>query len=302
MIRLFLILFTVLIINVHLSTAQEIAITFDDAPMHNSPLFTNRERTEKIIWQLTKHNVQAAFYVITGNITDENKNQLTSYTQHGHLLANHSHSHHSPGRVSVDVYIDDIKKADAILKEIPGTVPWYRFPYLNEGATVSKRDSIRTTLKNLGLINGYVTVDNYDWFINGQLIQALREKKSVDYEQLKKVYLEHILNSVTFYHQVGTLALDHSPRHVLLLHENDLAALFLDDLLTLLKNRGWKIISPLQAYEDPIAAVEPDVLFNGQGRVAAIAFEKGIPAKQLVQESEDETFLSTILKSNNVFR
>jgi hypothetical protein len=87
----------------------------------------------------------------------------------------------------------------------------------------------------------------------------------------------------------------------LLLHENDLAALFLDDLIRLLKDKGWKIISAEEAYNDPIAKEIPDVVFNGQGRVGAIAFARGRKPETLIQRSEDEKYLDELLRERKAF-
>lgn len=114
------------------------------------------------------------------NINDENGKQLKAYTHDGHMLTNHSHSHLSPSRVKADHYISDLIIADSILRDWQGVRLWYRYPYLNEGTSKSKRDSIRVALSNLGLMNGYVTVDNYDWYINGALLEAVKHKKSVN--------------------------------------------------------------------------------------------------------------------------
>jgi hypothetical protein len=88
---------------------------------------------------------------------------------------------------------------------------------------------------------------------------------------------------------------------VLLLHENDLAALFLEDLILLLKDKGWRIISPAEAYTDPIAQEIPDVLFNNQGRLGAIAFAKGFKPSALIQQSEDEKYLDQLMVERRVF-
>lgn len=281
--------------------AQEVALTFDDAPTFDSPLFTYTERSERIRRQLTSQNVTAAFFVITGSITDKNGEQLKAYTRDGHTLANHSHSHLSPSRVNADEYIRDIVIADSILRDWQHVSRWYRYPYLNEGTPKSKRDSIRVALDELGLMNGYVTVDNYDWYINGALLEAVKHKKNVDYAKLKDFYLDHIYKSLLFYDGIAKRTIGRSPRHVLLLHENDLAALFLNDLIVMLKDKGWKIISPAAAFDDPTAARIPDVTFNGQGRIGAIGFENGIPASELVQPSEDENWLDQKLSELKIF-
>jgi len=130
---------------------------------------------------------------------------------------------------------------------------------------------------------------------------ALREKKKIDYGKLRQIYLDHLWKSVAFYDQMARQVIGRSPKHVLLLHENDLAALYVDDLAQLLRDKGWKIISPVEAYDDPIAANAPDVLLNNQGRIAAIAKADGY-AGPFGQESEDEEFLEKLFRTSGVIR
>lgn len=282
--------------------AQEIAITFDDAPTADSPLLTGEERTKRIIAHLKDHQVkEAAFFVMTSNINQSTQQRLYDYVKAGHLLANHSHSHQWIHQLGTQNYINDVKRADSLLNHYKRYVKWFRYPYLDEGRAIPKRDSIRVALKSLQLSNGYVTVDNYDWYLNHLLQRARAEGKNVNETRLRDVYVEHIYNSVVFYDDMARKHLGRSPKHVLLLHENDLSALYLGDLIAHLKSRGWTIISPRTAYKDPIARQVPDVLFNGQGRIAAIAREKGIPARDLVQASEDEAYLDELVVAQKVF-
>jgi peptidoglycan-N-acetylglucosamine deacetylase len=297
---------TILILSivVHVdSLAQEIALTFDDAPMEDGAYFTGNERTDKIIAHLKANKVdQAAFFVITKNIDDNaGLPRLKKYVNAGHLLANHTHSHRWIHNLGTGNYIKDVHYADSVLKKINGYRPWFRYPFLDEGKTKSARDSIRTALRSMGLSNGYVTIDNYDWYLNGQTRKAILEGKKVNEAALKKLYIDHVWKSIQFYDNVARQHLGRSPKHVLLLHENDLAAKFLGDLIQHLRSNGWKIISPAEAYQDPIAIEIPDVLFNGQGRVAAIARARGVAARDLVQESEDEEYLDRLLAENKIF-
>jgi hypothetical protein len=154
----------------------------------------------------------------------------------------------------------------------------------------------------MGYINGYVTVDNYDYYLEFLYQQALKENKKINYHLLQELYIEHLWESIQFYQKIALKTLGRSPKHVLLLHENDLAALFLDDLISFLRGEGWLIISPEEAYKDPIAQHIPKVLMNGQGRVAAIAKENGMAGKDLVQKSEDEQYLKDYFNKKKVFR
>jgi peptidoglycan/xylan/chitin deacetylase (PgdA/CDA1 family) len=282
--------------------AQEIALTFDDAPTHDSPVLLGDERTRLILDHLKQQRVdQVTFFVVTANALELGKDRLIRYAEAGHLLANHTHSHQWIHLLGADGYSADLKKADSILRPMKGFASWFRYPFLDEGKPKQTRDSIRLTLKNLGLTNGYVTIDNYDWYLNGLLRKAKQEGKKINHEALRTVYLEHIWTSIQFYDSIARKTLGRSPRHVLLLHENDLTAYYLSDLIRLLRDKGWKIISPKEAYEDPIASYVPDVLFNNQGRIGAIAREKGSAAKDLVQSSEDEAYLDELVKRRKVF-
>lgn len=290
------------IVSLHVRS-QQIAITFDDAPTKDGPLFTGKMRSEKILQQLKDHQVKrVGFFVLTGNVTTGNEWRLQAYSKAGHMLANHSHTHQHIHRLGPPGYIADVAKAHEILNGYPAYRRWFRFPYLDEGRTIGARDSIREALHQLKLSNGYVTVDNYDWYLNHLLAQAYKEGRSIDMDILREVYVDHVYQSILFYDEIAREHIGRSPRHVLLLHENDLAALFLGDLIARLKGGGWKIISPDEAYDDPIATNIPDVLFNGQGRIAAIARAKGVPARYLVQLSEDERFLDELIKRRKVFQ
>ena len=46
-------------------------------------------------------------------------------------------------------------------------------------------------------------------------------------------------------------------------------------LVSALRADGWHIVPTVEAYEDPIAARDPDTLWLGQGRVAALAAGDG---------------------------
>src|SRR5688500_18559548 len=89
--------------------AQEIAITFDDAPTGDGPVFSGKVRTQKILGDLEEHNVKAvAFFVLTRHVTRETETRLQQYSRAGHILANHSHSHQHIHELGAQAYINDI--------------------------------------------------------------------------------------------------------------------------------------------------------------------------------------------------
>lgn len=275
------------------SAEKRIAISFDDAPLPDGPLFTGTERAERILAGLKGAGVeQAAFFVTTGNIDrPEDDARVRRYAVAGHLIANHSHTHKWLSRVTSDDYIADIDRAERELRRFPNRRSWFRFPFLNESPDLAKRDAVRAALAKRGLANGYVTVDTWDWALVNLIASAKKAGREIDMNALRDLYLETMLSAVDTYEGLAQEALGRSPVHVLLAHENDLQALFIADLVAALRKRGWTIVSPDTAYQDPIARTEPDTLHNGNGRVAALAAVKGISPARLRNPFHDEELL-----------
>lgn len=274
---------------------RNIALTFDDATRGDGPLLTGVERTDTLIKALKQADVkEAMFFVTTRNVVSAGDNgpvRLRAYTDAGHVLGNHSHSHQWLWRTDTDAYIADLDRAIAFLADFDNVRPYYRFPFLDEGRAIDKRDALRAALDSRELKNGYVTVDTYDWYLVRLADEARRAGADLDLDKLRDLYVDVIVRSTEFYDAMAQQTLGRSPHHVLLLHENDLAALFIGDLVEALRKRGFRIIPSTLAFDDPIAGREPDTLFLGQGRIAALAHEAGWARRDLVSPTEDEDYL-----------
>jgi peptidoglycan/xylan/chitin deacetylase (PgdA/CDA1 family) len=222
------------------------------------------------------------------------------YSKAGHLLANHTHNHPDLNQVGAKRYGTNITRTHNELKEFATQVNWFRYPYLHEGKTRPVRDSVREFLAQHDYFNGYVTVDNYDWYIESAFQTALKEGRAIDFDKLRKAYVDILWSGILFYDSIAVRSLGRSPKHVLLLHENDLAALFIDALVDRIRKEGWHVISMIDAYADPIAKEIPDVLLNNQGRVTAIAKARGYDGS-VWHESEDTGWLDAYLEKAGVF-
>jgi peptidoglycan-N-acetylglucosamine deacetylase len=272
--------------------AREIAFTFDDAPTPDSVLMTGQERTKRLIDVLIAAKVpDALFFVKADYIDTHTRKRLEQYAAAGFHLANHSFSHKSASELGTLDYPNDVYKAHLLLKPLKNFLPYHRFPYLHYGKDVAAITSLQQSLTELGYKDGYVTIDNFDWYISSLLTKAAEEKKTIDYDKARKLYVEMLYESIEFYDAIAKKSLGRSPQHVMLLHENDAAALFMGDLIAYLRNKGWKIISPQQAYQDPIARNFPNIAFHKQGRVAAIANSKGVPESELRHPSENIEYI-----------
>src|SRR5690606_25473428 len=154
----------------------------------------------------------------------------------------------------------------------------------DEGRDLARRDAMRAALAQRELINAYVTIDNYDWHIDGLAARAVSEGREISQGALRDLYVETLVGAANFDEAMALDTPGRSPAHVLLLHETDIAAMFMADLVSALRADGWTIVTMDEAYRDPIAQVEPDTLFLGGGRLSAIAATAGKAPQQLVHE------------------
>ncbi len=298
-------LFTfLLILTAANASAKNIAITFDDAPLSGSSLMSGTEKTEKIIIGLKSRKIEGAlFFVTTRNISDEAAhNRLQRYVEEGFQIANHSHSHQSSQKLTPKKYLSDFYTSHLITKDFDGLIKLHRFPYLHQPHDEESRAQIFKGISNLGYDYGYITVDNYDWHLNSRLVKAHKEGLRLNLENMKRLYLDTILGAMEFYDDLAEDSLGRSPDHILLLHENEIAALFIGDLIDHIRSKGWNIISPTRAYQDPIAKMySPKLEFTNQGRVAAIAYSKGATKSDLRHPAESKEYLDKKLIEYDVF-
>ncbi|HEX8572728.1 MAG TPA: polysaccharide deacetylase family protein [Allosphingosinicella sp.] len=287
---------------------KRIALSFDDVPRGPGAFLTPDQRTQGILSGLAAAKVeQAVFFVTTGNLDkpggEGGEERIMMYSAGGSLIANHSHSHRRLSQVSAEEYLQDVDRASAWLRNRPNSRPWFRFPFLDEGrADKAKRDAVRAGLAKRGLMNGYVTVDGADWKLEALTVAAGEAGKHMDMGALRELYVETMVGAANFYDGLARKTLGRSPAHMLLLHETDLAALFLPALVEALRDDGWQIITADEAYSDPIARARPDTPSAQGTLIEALAWEKGLPAPRWYEGEEENVaealFARRVLKED----
>ncbi|QIG81313.1 polysaccharide deacetylase family protein [Stakelama tenebrarum] len=278
---------------------KRIALSFDDVPRGAGAFLTPDQRTVRLIAALHRADVpQAVFFLNPGQIaeSDGGEARIDAYVAAGHVIANHSWSHPHLNATAAADYLADIDRAEAWLKGREGYRPWFRYPFLDEGqADKAKREAIREGLAQRGLSNGYVTAESSDWHIEALTVQAVRDGKAIDMDALRDFYVESHVEAAEYYDALARRTIGRSPAHVMLLHETDIAALFIDDLVAALRAKGWTIITADEAYADPIAvqAARYDTP-HAQGTLTEmLAWQAGLPAPRWY--ARNDTRLATRL-------
>lgn len=259
---------------------KRIALTFDDVPRGAGAFLTPEERTGILIRNLADNGVtQAAFFLNPGRVTHTGREEamIDAYVRAGHVIANHTEDHAHLSGVSADHFLADIDAASAWLKGRAGYRPWFRYPYLDEGGRDKvKRDAVRAGLRARGLRNGYITADGSDWNMEALALAAKQRGQPIDRAALRDLYVETHVQSADFSDALARRTLGRSPMHVLLLHETDVSAMFVGDLVRALRADGWEIVPADTAFADPIYAEQPDVALASGSIIEMLAWVKGI--------------------------
>jgi peptidoglycan/xylan/chitin deacetylase (PgdA/CDA1 family) len=282
--RLLLPLMLLLLLPVPAAAQKMIALSFDDVPRGRGAFFTPDERTRRIIIELKKAKApQAVFFVNPGAIGHGDgvggEERIAAYVAAGHVIANHGNSHKRLGTTDTAAYLADLDAAEAWLKGRPGYRPWFRFPFLDEGGKdKAKRDALRAGLAARGLRNGYVTAESSDWHLESLTRDAVRAGKKIDRTALGRLYVSWHVEAADFADAMMRRVTGRQPVQVMLLHETDLAALHIGDLVRALRKAGWTVVSADTAYADPIGKEMPDTPAANGTLTEALAWAAGVPA------------------------
>jgi peptidoglycan/xylan/chitin deacetylase (PgdA/CDA1 family) len=274
--------------------SPKIAITIDDFNWNKSLKLSPDERNRAILQALRSHgDLKAALFVACRNVeSNKGKELLREWDRAGHLIANHSFSHKylNSNKVTAEVFTTDIAKCDEIIRSYPRFQKLFRFPYLKEGDTASKRDAVRAFLAQHGYRNGHVTIDASDWAVEDRLSSRLTKDAATDVKPYRDFYLAHMWERAQYYDELARKVLGRSVKHTILMHYNLLNALFLGDLLDMFKSKGWKLIDAQEAFKDPVFQSAPKIVPAGESIIWALAKETGRFDKLLRYPGEDSAY------------
>ncbi len=268
-----------------------VSLTFDDGSISNRGGYEFEEWNNMILSSLERANIKAAFFVTTDDkTTDKGKYLLETWNNKGHLIANHTYSHPNFNKkgINAEDFKIELLKADSLISTYTNYIKLFRFPYLKEGNTKTKIDSIRQILKFYEYKNGHVTIDCSDWYIDSRLRKKLKDNPKANIDTFKDFYLKHIFSRSNYYEKLSYELTGRHINHTLLLHHNLSAALFIDDLIAMFKSKGWNVISADDAFKDPIFDVIPN--YAGESLIWAIAKDSEKYGSKLRYPAEDSRY------------
>lgn len=267
--------------------APQVAFTFDDLPAHG-PLPPGEFRPQPvrtIIADLKAEHMPPVYGFVNGFRVAEYPYQaelLREWIASGNPLGSHTWSHPALDRTSAKKYIANIAENEAILREVDphGDWHWFRFPYLEEGNTLAKRDAVREYLFAHDYKIAEVTLDFGDYLWNDTYARCAAKHDEAAIVSLHDSYLATADEYITYSRTLSQRLYGRDIPYVLLLHVGAFDAKMLPQLIALFRSRGFEFVTLPEAEADPAYSVDPKMAYPGGGllmELVAAAKKVNIP-------------------------
>jgi lysophospholipase L1-like esterase len=257
------------------ASAAKIALTFDDLPAHGPlpPEVTRTQVAGKILAALTDANVPPTYGFVNGLMIErqpQDVSVLEAWRAAGNPLGNHSWSHMDLRKQTPAAFEADVNQNEPLLDKWMSNRDWhwFRYPFLAEGETREKRDSIRTFLGQRGYKIAGVTMSFGDYQWNEPYARCRRKGDSQAIQVLERTFLAAADESIRYYRGLSSTLYGRDIPYVLLLHVGAFDAEMLPRLLKLYESRGFRFVTLDDAERDefyredidPQLAPGPDTL------------------------------------------
>jgi peptidoglycan-N-acetylglucosamine deacetylase len=264
---------------------EDLAITFDDLPLNGTlqPGATPVQVVDEVLAILKSRQVPPVYGFINskkleGNL--EGAEALARWVAGGQRVGSHTYSHMDLHQSTVDAFTRDIALNEPELKllDAADNWRWFRYPYLHEGDALDKRRSVRSYLQQHHYRIAQVTIDYEDYLWNSAYARCAEHKDEESIAWLRSSYLSVATEYIELDRQMARLVFDREIKHVLLLHLGAFSSTILPDLLDLLRDKGFKLVTLEAAQSDPAYETDPDAPAS---RFGGSLLEQWMDARQL---------------------
>jgi peptidoglycan-N-acetylglucosamine deacetylase len=244
----------------------QVAFTFDDLPAHGPlpPGMARPQVVQSILATLKREDMPPVYGFVNGFRVARYPYQihiLEAWHAAGNPLGNHTWSHPEFDKLTVPQYEANIARNESILRKVDpgGDWHWFRFPYLEEGNTIERREALRAWLAQHGYGIAEVSMDFQDYNWNDPYARCSAKHDEAAIDSLHASYLAAADESINVYRQIAQALYHRDVPYVLLLHVGAFDARMLPELIALFRSRGFTFVTLQQALADPTYSFDPKV-------------------------------------------
>jgi peptidoglycan-N-acetylglucosamine deacetylase len=255
-----------LVLSAGLASGQQMAVTFDDLPVHGAmPAgMTRLEVAQSILATLKRAQLPAVYGFINGKRMEEDPaslKALQAWRAAGQPLGNHTWAHLDLNKESAEEFEAEVLRSEPLLERLMGKGDWHwlRYPFLHEGDTVDKRRAVRAWLFAHGYKIAQVSMDFEDYLWNEPYARCMAKHDEASIAKLHDTFLSVADQYYSLFRELSQMVYGRDVKYVLLMHVGAFDARMLPELLAFYRARGVRFVSLPDAMSDSAYQDDPDI-------------------------------------------
>lgn len=251
--------FLILCHTIAFAQQKSIAITIDDVPniskyKNNQPLL--------LINLLDSLKIPFTIFVNEGKIYKtkqhhRNKKVLQKWIRNPQAtVGNHTYNHTRYSEVGLKNFIQDIEQGENLTKKYATasskTIKYFRFPFNDLGKDSIQHLKIKNYLKSKNYLITPFTAESSDWMFDKVYQYYLNQGDTEKAKIIGEQYVNKTIELIKFYDNMANTIYGRSINHIYLCHDNMINSHYLGQIITLLKQENYNIISLEESLKDPI--------------------------------------------------
>lgn len=287
---------------------REVAVTFDDLPGYGG-LEEMRSVIRRLLRSLASNKVPAIGFVnesklyVSGKLDPRRTALLQLWLDAGLQLGNHTFSHPSPKRLPLPEYEADVIRGETVTKPLLHAkgmeLRYFRHPQLETGPTVEYKKGLDSFLAGRGYAIAPVTLDNNDFIFAYVYAHAKARGDKATMKRVADAYIPYMEQIFGFFEQLSVESFGYEVKQTLLLHANEINADFFDELVRMMKRRGYSFITLEEALKDKAYGFPDAQVNSGLSWIHRWRLARGL---ELRPEPREPQFLTNLYKAISGFQ
>jgi peptidoglycan/xylan/chitin deacetylase (PgdA/CDA1 family) len=268
--RLFSFLAAVVVVAPFVASSAQtrtVALTIDDLPFvtgDTRPMLPGDAKAaaaanHKLLTVLAQHHVPVTNFVIQKGVEDlglaAGTQILREWTERGFDLGNHSYAHPDFNELTVTQFEDQIIRGEVtfapLMRAVHRKPKFFRFPNNHTGDTREKHDAVAAFLVQHGYRLAPCTIEIEDWMFNAKYFLMRSRHDEAAAARLRADYLAFAAAQIDYFTGLDKQVWGYDAPQIMLLHDNQLNADVIEDLLALFEKRQYRWVTLSQAEADP---------------------------------------------------
>jgi beta-lactamase regulating signal transducer with metallopeptidase domain/peptidoglycan/xylan/chitin deacetylase (PgdA/CDA1 family) len=271
------------------ATGRQVAVTLVNFPGNFLDPGQLVPKTRHLIGRLAAHDIKAVAFVNEKRLyrggpepDAERLKLLRDWLDAGHELGNETYSHKSLYRASLAEWRADVERGEQLMSKLVaergGRLRYFSYPYLNTGSDPAEKQAAEEYLRGRGYEIHPVTIDSMDWLFNRAYGEALRAGDAAGAARIRAEYVPYMERMFAFYEKYSREVVGREFPQVLMLTGGPLNADAIDELVTMMKRRGYSFVTMEEAMKDAAYRMADNYTGeHGDSWIARWAVSKGLP-------------------------